>query len=132
MIKNSLKFDQLKKQTVARWLQVVLWLLVIFTFSSIQQVKVSDFFIWDFIAKKTAHITEFAILYLLVFRATGKKFILSFILTLLYAASDEIHQLFVAGRTASIIDIGFDTSGANIAAYVLWKLNRTHLKKQKK
>lgn len=112
----------LAKSTVSKWLPVFLWAVVIFTFSSIKQVKVSEFFFWDFIIKKAAHVTEYAILYGFIFRATGKKYPLSFILTMLYAASDEYHQTFVLGRTGRFLDLGFDLSGANISAYIIWKL----------
>lgn len=116
----------------SRWLPVFLWALVIFALSSIEQVTVSQFFIWDFIAKKTAHVTEYTIFYLLLFRATKKNFLLSHVLTILYAISDEIHQSFVPGRTAAWYDLGFDLTGANIAAYILWKLSQTQSKKPKK
>jgi len=108
---------------IINWLLVVLWAIVIFTFSSIGQIKVAEFFFWDFILKKSAHITEYAILFILIFRATGKNYALTFILTLLYAVSDEFHQSFVPGRTTSFLDIGYDSVGAFIGAYLLWKFN---------
>lgn len=119
-----------KKLTL--WLPVFLWAAVIFTLSSIKQVQVSEFFAWDFLAKKTAHVLEYTILYVLIFRATGKKYILSYILALAYAASDEFHQHYVLGRSASVLDIGIDLSGINIGSYVLWKLNRNPNPKPKK
>lgn len=114
------------RKTVVRWLPVFLWAVTIFALSSIEQITVSQFFIWDFIAKKIAHISEYAILFALIFRATGNKWIASFSLTMLYAASDEFHQSFVPGRTATVLDLGFDLTGANIAAYLIWKL-KPHL-----
>lgn len=114
-----------------RWLAVFLWAAVIFAFSSIKQVQVSQFFIWDFIAKKIAHVSEYAILYTLIFRATRGQWKKSLALTMLYAISDEIHQKFVPGRTSSIYDLGFDMSGANIAGYILWKLGLFPKKKRK-
>ena len=117
---------------VSRWLPVILWALVIFILSSISQVKVSEFFIWDYITKKIAHLAEYAVLFVLIFRATSKKWISSFLLLLLYAVSDEIHQHFVPGRNAAILDLGFDLSGANIAGYIIWKLNQTRQKKPRK
>lgn len=120
------------RKTVVRWLPVFLWAITIFALSSIEQITVSHFFVWDFIAKKIAHVAEYAILFTLVFRATGNKWVASFGLTLLYAASDEFHQSFVPGRTAAIHDLGFDASGANIAAYIIWKLKLRLPKKPKK
>lgn len=120
------------KSNLASWLPVFLWVVVIFTLSSVKQVQVSEFFVWDFLAKKTAHVLEYVILYALIFRATGKKYILSYILTFAYAASDEFHQHFVIGRSASFLDIGIDLSGINIATYLLWKLNQNLKPKRKK
>ncbi len=114
------------------WLPVFLWAALIFHLSSIKQAKVSDFFVWDYVVKKTAHVTEYAILYGLIYRATKKNFILAYILTILYACTDEFHQSFIIGRTATPLDLGFDASGANIASYLLWKLKQIRLKKAKK
>ena len=43
---------------------------------------------------------------------------LTFALTVLYGAADEVHQAFVAGRTASEADLGLDAVGALVAALV--------------
>jgi len=114
------------------WLPVFLWAGVIFALSSIQQITVAEFFIWDFAAKKVAHLTEYAVLYALFLRATEKNWVLSFVMTMVYAASDEIHQSYVPGRTAAVYDLAFDFSGASISAYIIWKLKQIHPKKQKK
>ncbi len=110
------------KSAASRWLPVILWAVVIFIFSSIPQISVSQFFLWDFVAKKIAHVTEYAILFFLLFRATQKNYIVSFVLTLAYAVSDEYHQSLVPGRNMALYDLGFDITGANICAYIIWKL----------
>lgn len=115
-----------------KWLPVFLWAAVIFVLSSIEQVIVSEFLIWDFIAKKIAHVSEFAILFALIFRAIGGKWQLSFVLTMLYAVADEAHQSFVPGRTAALYDLGFDITGANIAAYLIWKFTPRRPNKRRK
>ena len=134
--KKKIKISLMKKnQTSAilgRWPPVFLWAAVIFVFSSIEQVQVSQFFIWDFVAKKIAHVTEYAIFFALLFRATNGRWLSSFFLTILYACSDEFHQSFVPGRTASPLDLGFDLSGANIASYIIWKLKQLRPGKPKK
>src|SRR4030042_5604958 len=114
------------------WFPVILWALVIFTFSSITQIVVSQFFVWDFVAKKIAHISEYSILFVLIFRATKGNYLLSFILTMLYATSDEYHQSFIPGRSAALYDLGFDVSGSNIAASIVWKLKLFQNSKPKK
>lgn len=114
------------------WLPVVIWASVIFYFSSMKQVSTVNFFSGDFILKKLAHVTEYAILYALIYRALGKKYLLAFVLVFLYSISDEFHQRFIPGRTSTPLDLGFDLSGANIAAYILWKKKQIRLNKQKK
>ena len=117
---------------LGRWLPVFLWAGVIFALSSISQITVAEFFLWDFAAKKVAHLTEYAVLYALLLRATKKNWVLSFVLTMIYASSDEIHQSFVPGRNAAVYDLAFDFSGAAISAYIIWKLRQIRPKKQNK
>lgn len=117
---------------ITNWLPVIFWAGVIFYFSSLRQVKVSDFFIWDFVVKKIAHVGEYAILYGLIYRATNKNFIVAYIATVLFALTDEFHQTFIPGRSGTPLDLGFDASGANISAYLIWKLKQILLKRAKK
>ena len=109
-----------------------MWAIVIFALSSIEQVVASEVFVWDFFFKKFAHLAEFAVLFSLIYRASYTNWILSFFLAMIYAVSDELHQSFVPGRTASILDFGIDLSGANLAAYTIWKLNQIRPKLLKK
>ncbi len=107
------------KILATRWLPPILWMGLIFFLSS-QPTLPSATKIWgDFIFKKLAHITVYAILYFLLVRATGKKtpqsFLFAFAITFLYAVSDEYHQSLVPGRHPSPIDVGYDTIGAAIA-----------------
>lgn len=120
-----------------KWLLVVIWLIVIFVFSS-QPAVVSDgnsrfvinLFktlglnldsllgsIANFIVRKAAHFTEYLILSLLLYEAFHEDFspkkaiIFSIMIVFLYACSDEIHQLFVPGREGRFRDVLIDTSG---------------------
>ena len=68
--------------------------------------------------RKCGHMTEYAILGFLVyamFYAYGfkgrRRFLLAVILAVLYAASDEIHQVFVPGRTGRFTDVLIDSIG---------------------
>lgn len=93
-----------------------------------------------FIVRKTAHFTEYFILGLILIlylqtkeKLTTKYIILAIIFCVLYATSDEIHQLFVDGRSCKIIDILIDTCGSSLAILgftSIYKLT-TNLKKQK-
>ncbi len=77
--------------------------------------------------RKTCHITEYAILAFLVVRAIrfGRpRFPLwalpaAFFACVLYAGTDELHQHFVPGRTASVDDVMIDSSGVAIAVSIL-------------
>lgn len=75
----------------------------------------------DFILRKSAHFIEFGGLCFLfncsLYFSFGKaKYIPSVIFTSLYALSDEIHQIFVDGRSCELRDWAIDTSGAVLGA----------------
>jgi len=105
---------------VSRWLAVVAWAAVIFALSSIPSLS-THLGTWDTILRKCAHMTEYAILAVLIARAAGSSTV-AFGLTVAYAATDEWHQTFVRGRHGSPIDVGIDAVGALIG---LWLLGRT-------
>ena len=93
-----------------------------------------------FIVRKTAHFTEYFILGLILIlylqtkeKLTTKYIILAIIFCVLYATSDEIHQLFVDGRSCKIIDILIDTCGSSLAILGFTSVYKlaTNLKKQK-
>lgn len=71
-----------------------------------------------FVIRKTAHMTEYAILFFLLllplrFAKNGRWIALG--TAVLFAATDEIHQAFIPGRVATIVDVGFDSCGAALA-----------------
>lgn len=70
------------------------------------------------IIRKGAHLSIYTLVGILImsFISTYKthlkyKFLISILVGLIYASSDEIHQSFIPGRTASVIDVGIDTTG---------------------
>ena len=78
------------------------------------------------IIRKLAHYTEYLILGILVINMFTKNNIsrshlLSIILCVIYATSDEIHQLFIPGRACQIKDILIDSVGSITGIY-LYKL----------
>lgn len=101
----------------SRWLPVLVWAGVIFALSSIPSLN-SGLGTWDFVLRKGAHMTEYAILAVLLVRATG-SYAWALAFTVEYAASDEVHQLFVRGRHGSPIDVGIDAVGALIGLALL-------------
>lgn len=86
----------------------------------------------EHIIRKGAHMTEFAILALLVFWAvyawTGvrslKAFVIAFALTVCLASLDEFHQTYVPDRAGRPADVLIDSCGALIALALLWFILR--------
>ena len=81
-------------------------------------IPLSDFFArYGQFIRKLAHFTEFMLLGILIrtnyleYRK-DRTFLFPLLLAAVYAVSDEIHQLFVAGRYCSIKDMLIDSSGA--------------------
>lgn len=115
----------------ACWILVLIWCVVIFSFSSIPAIKTPDPKWWEFWFFKLAHVIEYAILYGLVFRTRRNHFI-SALFVVLYGISDEWHQSFVPGRESNYLrDVGFDSFGGFLAGFTLWKLLPILKKKQK-
>ncbi|MBR5245872.1 MAG: VanZ family protein [Clostridia bacterium] len=81
--------------------------------------------------RTVAHCLEFMGLSLLIFNATYATWemkltpIIAFAGTVLYAVTDEIHQIFVPGRAFQISDILVDSTGALIgvtASFIILKI----------
>ncbi len=72
------------------------------------------------------HAAEFAIFFVLARKATGRT-AFAFLLTVVYAGSDELHQAFVSSRTASLADFGFDVLGGLIAVIAWTAIGRRSL-----
>jgi VanZ family protein len=85
-----------------------------------------------FFIRKSAHLTEYFIFYLLLYRGIRGARIgwhwswafAAWFIAAAYAALDEIHQSFVASRTASARDSLLDSTGALIALLVLFLIHR--------
>ena len=87
----------------------------------------------QFVVRKAAHLTEYAVLAILIWRALrrgGRGQMKMSILSLavcfgcaLLAASDEFHQSFVPSRTASPIDVMIDICGALVGLAICWALS---------
>ena len=79
--------------------------------------------ILELVIRKAAHMTEYAILFLISYLAMVKismsqsRFYnrsIAVLISLLYACSDEMHQLLVPGRSGKMIDVGIDMAGVLI------------------
>ncbi|MGH7976702.1 MAG: VanZ family protein, partial [Limisphaerales bacterium] len=88
-----------------------------------------------FIGRKCCHLTEYAVLALLLWRALhqSKNHLPAWswpkvggvlLIVFLYAASDEFHQIFVPTRTPRIHDVVIDTAGGALGLLALWIFHR--------
>ena len=114
---------------------VIIWMIVIFIFSNMNGnlssmqsngivAKIATFIHYTgnidtlrFIVRKSAHFTEYLILGILVLNACKYNnakdiFMLSLLICILYACTDEIHQLFIPDRGGRILDVCIDTIGS--------------------
>ncbi len=109
------KGDRVK--LVKLWLPVAVWAGVIFYFSGIPDLKTG--LEYDFFLRKIAHMAEYFILTFLLYRALSgsckmsqnRLLITAAGLALFYAATDELHQNFVAGRCGCVSDWLIDALG---------------------
>jgi VanZ family protein len=106
------------RSPLSTWLPVVAWAAVIFAFSSVPSLG-TDLGTWDTILRKLAHLAEYAILGALLGRAVRLPG-LALALGVLYAVSDEVHQMFVEGRHGSPLDVLIDTAGL-LAGLFAWQ-----------
>jgi VanZ family protein len=138
------------------WLPVIAWMILIFTGSAdngsfhrssrilaplihffFPHLSEENTFKLVFLARKCAHLTEYAILAFLVWRARFKP---SFSqrrpwcwtnafealwVSACYAATDEFHQTFVPSREGCLRDVLIDTTGAAIGLLALFALGRS-------
>lgn len=129
-----------------KYLLVVVWMIAIFLLSNevseissgrsgvIVSVLVNSFHadlsetFLTFLTRKAAHIIAYLILGILLFNVIqGYKLsllrtvLLSIVIALGYAVLDEVHQLFVPGRSGELRDVFIDTAAAlvGIGAYYL-------------
>jgi VanZ family protein len=81
----------------------------------------------NYVLRKLAHFTEYAILTVLgywawakgVGRSPQQSLQIAFAVSILFAISDEFHQRFVPGRTSLMTDVLIDGLGASVAAFAI-------------
>lgn len=122
---------------------VLIWMIIIFIMSSFDATesanqsnfivniitnifKIENIEVLSFIIRKLAHFTEYLILGFLTINMLNKndiskKYLISILICLIYATSDEIHQIFAPGRACQIKDILIDSIGSITGIY-LYKL----------
>lgn len=120
------------KQSLRRWLPPLVWMGLIFIVSA-QPTLPSAPSGWDAVLKKTMHVVAYGVLAWLYARAMRGRRVdgaanrqpdeakiraISAGLAVVYALSDEYHQMFVPGRNGSLVDVGVD--GLGVAGFILW------------
>src|SRR4051794_9071578 len=84
----------------------------------------------DLIARKIVHMSEYALLCLLWWRAlrtvtaTAPAILLALAIAIAYACTDEIHQRSVHGRHGTPVDVAIDSFGAGAAAFAIHRRRR--------
>lgn len=129
---------------------MLLWMILIFTMSSFDATesanqsnfivniitnifKIENIELLSFIIRKLAHFTEYLILGFLTINMLNKndiskKYLISILICIIYATSDEIHQIFVPGRACQIRDILIDSIGSITGVYLDKLINTKILK----
>ena len=107
------------------WLPVVAWAALIFGLSAIPSLS-SGLGTWDTILRKIAHTAEYAVLAALLWRALRNE-LAALVVTLAYAATDELHQTFVRGRHGSPVDVAVDGIGAALGLVLLLHVRGTRV-----
>lgn len=109
---------------VFAWLPVIVYMAAIFVVSARSDARVPDG-----LSDKRLHFMAYAVLAILTFRALMRQtpaavsratIVIAFLVTATYAATDEIHQWFVPGRTADVYDFLADVMGASAALLGCW------------
>ncbi len=88
--------------------------------------------------RKAAHMTEYGVLAFFIYVWIGKwmnaglkRYLSALLISALYAASDEIHQLFIPGRSGRVTDVLIDSSGALIVIVICALADSVSNKKQR-
>lgn len=120
------------------WTPPFVWMSFIFFMSSHSRVSVTSTYIIDFVIFKTIHMIEYAVLYILLFRAFYRshnpkiqltyKYKAAIIIAILFAVTDEFHQLSTPTRQGTIRDIVIDSMGV----FLMYSYSKKYLSFVKK
>ena len=111
------------------WLSPIVLMAVIFVLSA--QPNLNSGLGWiDHVGRKLVHASEYALLCLLWWRALrtvarhANALAWALVIATAYAATDEFHQRFVAGRHSTWTDVLIDFLGAVVAAALIERSRR--------
>ena len=103
-----------------------------------EEVKVNIIEKLQFIVRKSAHFIGYMILgilasgLILYYGNINKKYLLAFLICVIYAISDEIHQLFVPGRSGQVRDVLIDSAGSLLGIIIVMTFEKLLIKFNKK
>ncbi|MGG7145111.1 VanZ family protein [Clostridium nigeriense] len=133
-----------KNKKIIAWIILIAWISLIFIMShqpgeissgqselvikifSLIGIELNDYFgeLATLVVRKTAHFSEYMILFLLAYNVTryyvnnNRRRVLLIAFVFLYACSDELHQYFIPGRVMAFKDVLIDTSGG-VLGYII-------------
>jgi VanZ family protein len=107
---------------IKRWGPAIVMMLAIFALSSRPSSQLPNFGWADRLVKKGGHVLGYGALALAYWHALdwkAERIAYAWLLAVLYAMTDEVHQAFVAGRHPSALDVAvFDGFGAAAALWI--------------
>lgn len=93
---------------------------------------------YQLFVRKGAHFFIYFVLAFLVMNSLyiwdikTKTLVISGVICILYAISDELHQYFIAERSGNIIDVMWDSSASLISSYLYYKIVMIRGKNEKR
>lgn len=151
-----------RRQFLKYWVPLLVWMLVIFSASSgslsfqntsrilapllhwlfpgMSRETMFEVIFW---IRKSAHVLEYTVLYVLFWRAFARQGLFrisdfrrawlayAFIATVGYAITDEVHQAFVAVRQGCVRDVLVDSLGAVLGLCLVWMVARVRSRPRK-
>jgi VanZ family protein len=123
------------------WLPLALWMGAIFAMSSVPGEEVERTALRIEVAlpvvgrvlinQVTIHTVEYGVLAVLAFVALYlqkvsllRTALTALVIAIVYGGTDELHQLFVPGRSSSAMDLGYDALGALAGVLAAWLVAR--------
>lgn len=115
------------------WLPLLAWMGLIFFLSAQPDLPHPEGGWADLLVSSGGHVLVFGVLAVLWVRVLGERphaWLLALALTVLYALSDEFHQVFVPGRHPDPLDLLCDGLGAALALglWAWWRCRFTLLR----
>jgi VanZ family protein len=129
-VSNGRSRQSAKQRFLANTAPLAAWLALMITVSSLPGDALPEVPVWN--ADKLAHAAEYLVLALLVFRylRLGRRLLFSHswqltaAMTVVYAALDELHQLFIPNRLCDWHDFAADCSGIMVGVWLAMRLYR--------